>query len=62
MARGIRKPVDKGTITFDESTWVRLRRLCRPVDVGGLGISYVEFIQQAVRHALDECEADLRRT
>lgn len=60
MARGIHAPVNKGTITFDESTWKRLRKICRPTEFGGLGITYVEFVQQAVRHSLDEWEADIR--
>jgi hypothetical protein len=46
---------DKGTITFDAKTWVRIRRVQRT-----LRCSYVEIVQMAVRHSLDEWEADIR--
>lgn len=55
MVRRSNDPINKGAITFDAPTWNRLRNCCR-----ALGTSYVEFVQQAVRHALDECEADMR--
>ena len=46
---------NNGAIEFDAATWKRLRNCCR-----ALGTSYVEFVQQSVRHALDECEAEMR--
>jgi hypothetical protein len=50
-----KKLYNDGQITFDNETWKRLRRMQKAL----LGISYVEIIEQAVRHALDEFEADI---
>lgn len=43
------------TIMFDARTRKRLREVCR-----ALGTSYPEFVEWAVKQALDECEGAAR--